>query len=42
MSGNLCRCGAYPQITQAVMQVMGIEGTPGAGEQPFTTGPVLA
>ena len=46
MSGNLCRCGAYPQITQAVMQVMGIEGKPGdgAGEpnRPFTTGPVLA
>ncbi|WP_027863955.1 (2Fe-2S)-binding protein [Massilia alkalitolerans] len=42
MSGNLCRCGAYPQITQAVMQVMGIEGKPGEGEKPFTTGPVLA
>ena len=46
MSGNLCRCGAYPQITQAVMQVMGIEGKPGedagAQQQPFTTGPVLA
>jgi xanthine dehydrogenase YagT iron-sulfur-binding subunit len=24
MSGNLCRCGAYPQITQAVCAVMGI------------------
>ncbi|WP_263261164.1 (2Fe-2S)-binding protein [Pseudomonas sp. RIT-PI-S] len=24
MSGNLCRCGAYPQIVQAVTQVMGI------------------
>jgi xanthine dehydrogenase YagT iron-sulfur-binding subunit len=22
MSGNLCRCGAYPQIVQAVLQVM--------------------
>ncbi|MDB5821014.1 MAG: aromatic aldehyde oxidoreductase iron-sulfur subunit [Rhizobacter sp.] len=22
MSGNVCRCGAYPQITQAVTQVM--------------------
>ena len=46
MSGNLCRCGAYPQITQAVVQVMGIEGKPGeAGAEPnlpFTTGPVLA
>jgi xanthine dehydrogenase YagT iron-sulfur-binding subunit len=42
MSGNLCRCGAYPQITRAVTQVMGIEGEPGGGEKPFTTGPVLA
>jgi xanthine dehydrogenase YagT iron-sulfur-binding subunit len=25
MSGNLCRCGAYPQIAQAVCTVMGIE-----------------
>jgi xanthine dehydrogenase YagT iron-sulfur-binding subunit len=24
MSGNVCRCGAYPQIVQAVTQVMGI------------------
>jgi xanthine dehydrogenase YagT iron-sulfur-binding subunit len=24
MSGNLCRCGAYPQIAQAVCDVMGI------------------
>ena len=24
MSGNICRCGAYPQILQAVAQVMGI------------------
>jgi xanthine dehydrogenase YagT iron-sulfur-binding subunit len=42
MSGNLCRCGAYPQITRAVTQVMGIEGEPGGGEKPLTTGPVLA
>ncbi|MFC0252173.1 (2Fe-2S)-binding protein [Massilia consociata] len=50
MSGNVCRCGAYPQIAQAVMQVMGIDGRPGenagkaAGDsaEPFTTGPVLA
>jgi xanthine dehydrogenase YagT iron-sulfur-binding subunit len=25
MSGNLCRCGAYPQIAQAVCAVMGID-----------------
>ncbi len=24
MSGNVCRCGAYPQIVQAVTQVIGI------------------
>jgi xanthine dehydrogenase YagT iron-sulfur-binding subunit len=24
MSGNLCRCGAYPQIAHAVCAVMGI------------------
>jgi xanthine dehydrogenase YagT iron-sulfur-binding subunit len=24
MSGNLCRCGAYPQIAQAVCDVLGI------------------
>ncbi len=42
MSGNLCRCGAYPQITEAVVQVMGIQGKPGEGGKPFTTGPVLA
>ncbi|MCA1246452.1 (2Fe-2S)-binding protein [Massilia sp. MS-15] len=46
MSGNLCRCGAYPQITRAVAQVMGIDDAqPGASSgpgKPFTTGPVLA
>ncbi len=25
MSGNLCRCGAYPQIVQAIAQVAGIQ-----------------
>jgi len=25
MSGNVCRCGAYPQIVQAVSEVMGID-----------------
>ncbi len=25
MSGNVCRCGAYPQIVQAVTRVMGID-----------------
>jgi xanthine dehydrogenase YagT iron-sulfur-binding subunit len=23
MSGNICRCGAYPQIVAAITQVMG-------------------
>jgi xanthine dehydrogenase YagT iron-sulfur-binding subunit len=30
MSGNVCRCGAYPQITAAVGEVMGL---PAAGER---------
>ncbi|MGZ8317884.1 MAG: (2Fe-2S)-binding protein [Telluria sp.] len=37
MSGNICRCGAYPQIVQAVTQVMGIAP---AGERAH--GPVVA
>ncbi|WP_020656141.1 (2Fe-2S)-binding protein [Massilia niastensis] len=41
MSGNLCRCGAYPQIAQAVVDVMGIRDDRD-GKEPFTTGPVLA
>jgi xanthine dehydrogenase YagT iron-sulfur-binding subunit len=24
MSGNLCRCGAYPQIADAVSEVLGL------------------
>lgn len=44
MSGNVCRCGAYPQITEAVVRVMGLDGSKkaGEGEKPFTTGAVLA
>ncbi|MCD2519075.1 (2Fe-2S)-binding protein [Massilia sp. G4R7] len=44
MSGNVCRCGAYPQITEAVVRVMGLDGKEraGEGEKPFTTGAVLA
>ncbi len=46
MSGNLCRCGAYPQIREAVMQVMGIGASPvqdgDASKTPSTTNPVLA
>ena len=33
MSGNICRCGAYPQITDAVMTVLEqTQGTPDAPE----------
>ena len=42
MSGNVCRCAAYPQIVRAVTEVMGLdadEETPAAG---LVTGPVLA
>ena len=44
MSGNVCRCGAYPQITEAVVRVMGLDGSKraGEGEKPLTTGAVLA
>jgi xanthine dehydrogenase YagT iron-sulfur-binding subunit len=28
MSGNLCRCGAYPNITDAVMDVLGRQAGP--------------
>jgi xanthine dehydrogenase YagT iron-sulfur-binding subunit len=30
MSGNLCRCGAYPNITDAVMDVLGQQAGPDA------------
>ena len=42
MSGNLCRCGAYPQIREAVMRVMGIGSQPADGAKPPTTAPVPA
>jgi xanthine dehydrogenase YagT iron-sulfur-binding subunit len=32
MSGNVCRCGAYPQIVQAVTRVMGIGASAGSGD----------
>ena len=28
MSGNLCRCGAYPQIVEAVAQALGVDAPP--------------
>ena len=42
MSGNLCRCGAYPQIADAVVQMLDLRNKDGAGKQGFTTGAVLA
>jgi len=46
MSGNICRCGAYPQIADAVVQVMDLRRSAidhDSGDKPaFTTGAVLA
>ena len=46
MSGNLCRCGAYPQITAAVCQVaLGLQGGAAASRtahEPVVTGTVPA
>jgi xanthine dehydrogenase YagT iron-sulfur-binding subunit len=46
MSGNICRCGAYPQIADAVVQVMDLRRSTkdhDNGDKPaFTTGAVLA
>ena len=42
MSGNICRCGAYPQIADAVIQVMDLRKNAGGDKPPFTTGAVLA
>ena len=46
MSGNICRCGAYPQIADAVVQVMDLrrsDAVRDGGDKPaFTTGAVLA
>jgi xanthine dehydrogenase YagT iron-sulfur-binding subunit len=46
MSGNICRCGAYPQIADAVVRVMDLRRSAidrDNGDKPaFTTGAVLA
>lgn len=42
MSGNICRCGAYPQIADAVIQVMDLRKNAGGDKPAFTTGAVLA
>ena len=41
MSGNLCRCGAYPGICQAVCAVAGIDAADGSA-RPVVTGTVPA
>jgi xanthine dehydrogenase YagT iron-sulfur-binding subunit len=42
MSGNICRCGAYPQIVQAVTQVMGIAPIGENSERSVVVGTVPA
>ena len=42
MSGNICRCGAYPQIVAAVTQVMGMAGRKDNPERPYLPGTVPA
>jgi xanthine dehydrogenase YagT iron-sulfur-binding subunit len=43
MSGNLCRCGAYPQIVQAIGEVMGVPvGSPGNTTRRIVIGGVPA
>ncbi|GGC06881.1 (2Fe-2S)-binding protein [Pseudoduganella buxea] len=42
MSGNICRCGAYPQILRAVSQVAGIDPASENAERGVVTGTVPA
>jgi xanthine dehydrogenase YagT iron-sulfur-binding subunit len=42
MSGNICRCGAYPQILRAVSQVAGIAPDSENAEHAVVTGTVPA
>jgi xanthine dehydrogenase YagT iron-sulfur-binding subunit len=42
MSGNICRCGAYPQILRAVSQAAGVPQDGGNAEGPVITGTVPA
>ena len=42
MSGNICRCGAYPQIVAAVTQVMGLAEHQDNPERPYLPGTVPA
>ena len=42
MSGNICRCGAYPQIVAAVTSVMGMKEHKDNPERPYLPGTVPA
>ncbi len=42
MSGNICRCGAYPQIVRAVTQAMGIAPPSEESERVVVVGTVPA
>ena len=42
MSGNICRCGAYPQIVAAITQVMGFKEHKDDPERPYLPGTVPA
>lgn len=42
MSGNICRCGAYPGIVAAVTEVMGMEQRQDQPDRPYLPGTVPA
>ncbi|SEO04544.1 xanthine dehydrogenase YagT iron-sulfur-binding subunit [Duganella sp. CF517] len=42
MSGNVCRCGAYPGIVAAVTEVMGLPGHKDNPDRPYLPGTVPA
>ena len=42
MSGNICRCGAYPQIVAAITSVMGMKEHKDNPERPYLPGTVPA
>ena len=42
MSGNVCRCGAYPGIVAAVTEVMGLPGRKDNPDRPYLPGTVPA
>jgi xanthine dehydrogenase YagT iron-sulfur-binding subunit len=42
MSGNICRCGAYPGIVAAVTEVMGLSQHVDDPDRPYLPGTVPA